>query len=57
MRRLRRVVDVGRGWLPHPSATCGPGIEDHVFELDPINVDPGTIEPYQHGEVYVTEGG
>ena len=26
--------------------------------LDPyINVDPGTMSPYQHGEVYVTEDG
>ena len=27
-------------------------------KLDPyINVDPGTMSPYQHGEVYVTEDG
>jgi len=27
-------------------------------KLDPyINVDPGTMEPIQHGEVYVTEDG
>lgn len=26
--------------------------------MDPyINVDPGTMSPYQHGEVYVTEDG
>ena len=26
-------------------------------KLDPyINVDPGTMSPYQHGEVFVTEG-
>jgi len=27
-------------------------------ELDPyINVDPGTMSPFQHGEVFVTEDG
>ena len=27
-------------------------------KFDPyINVDPGTMNPYQHGEVYVTEDG
>ena len=27
-------------------------------KLDPyINVDPGTMNPFQHGEVYVTEDG
>ena len=27
-------------------------------KLDPyLNVDPGTMSPYQHGEVYVTEDG
>ena len=29
-----------------------------VQKLDPyINVDPGTMSPYQHGEVFVTEDG
>ena len=29
-----------------------------LMKLDPyINVDPGTMNPYQHGEVYVTEDG
>lgn len=29
-----------------------------LIKLDPyINVDPGTLSPYQHGEVYVTEDG
>src|ERR671935_59267 len=29
-----------------------------VQKLDPyINVDPGTMNPYQHGEVFVTEDG
>lgn len=34
------------------------GIRVAAQKLDPyINVDPGTISPYQHGEVYVTEDG
>ncbi len=34
------------------------GITVTVQKLDPyINVDPGTMSPYQHGEVYVTEDG
>lgn len=29
-----------------------------LMKLDPyLNVDPGTMSPYQHGEVYVTEDG
>ncbi|HHJ53820.1 MAG TPA: CTP synthase [Caldithrix abyssi] len=29
-----------------------------ILKLDPyINVDPGTMNPYQHGEVYVTDDG
>ena len=34
------------------------GISTAVLKLDPyINVDPGTMSPYQHGEVFVTEDG
>jgi CTP synthase len=34
------------------------GISVSVQKLDPyINVDPGTMSPYQHGEVFVTEDG
>jgi CTP synthase len=34
------------------------GLRVSVQKLDPyINVDPGTMSPYQHGEVYVTEDG
>jgi CTP synthase len=34
------------------------GISVTVLKLDPyINVDPGTMSPYQHGEVFVTEDG
>ena len=34
------------------------GVNVAVQKLDPyLNVDPGTMSPYQHGEVYVTEDG
>ena len=28
-----------------------------LYEVITINVDPGTMSPYQHGEVFVTEDG
>ncbi|MCK9225781.1 MAG: CTP synthase, partial [Candidatus Muirbacterium halophilum] len=34
------------------------GLKVTILKLDPyINVDPGTMSPYQHGEVFVTEDG
>jgi len=34
------------------------GLKVTIQKLDPyINVDPGTMNPYEHGEVYVTEDG
>ena len=34
------------------------GISISIQKLDPyINVDPGTMNPYQHGEVFVTDDG
>jgi CTP synthase len=34
------------------------GLKVVAQKLDPyINIDPGTMSPYQHGEVYVTEDG
>ena len=34
------------------------GLEVTLLKLDPyINVDPGTMSPFQHGEVFVTEDG
>ena len=34
------------------------GLKVTLLKLDPyINVDPGTMSPYQHGEVYVTHDG
>ncbi|MDJ0973881.1 MAG: CTP synthase [Planctomycetota bacterium] len=36
----------------------GRGVRVQHQKLDPyLNVDPGTMSPYQHGEVYVTEDG
>ncbi len=34
------------------------GLNIMIKKLDPyINVDPGTMNPFQHGEVFVTEDG
>src|SRR5271156_4789431 len=34
------------------------GFKVRLRKLDPyLNVDPGTMSPYQHGEVYVTDDG
>ena len=34
------------------------GLKVSLQKMDPyLNVDPGTMSPYQHGEVYVTEDG
>src|SRR5579862_6293708 len=34
------------------------GLQVTIEKLDPyINVDPGTMNPYQHGEVFVTDDG
>jgi CTP synthase len=34
------------------------GLKIRMLKLDPyLNVDPGTMSPYQHGEVYVTDDG
>ncbi len=34
------------------------GLRVSILKLDPyLNVDPGTMSPYQHGEVFVTEDG
>jgi CTP synthase len=54
------VSSLGKGLA---SAAIGALLEGHGFKVammkcDPyINVDPGTMSPYQHGEVYVTEDG
>ena len=34
------------------------GIKVTLMKMDPyLNVDPGTMNPFQHGEVFVTEDG
>jgi CTP synthase (UTP-ammonia lyase) len=34
------------------------GLKVTIQKLDPyINIDPGTMNPYEHGEVYVTDDG
>src|SRR6187402_91666 len=34
------------------------GLKVSILKLDPyINMDPGTMSPYQHGEVFVTDDG
>lgn len=36
----------------------GHGFKISIIKIDPyINIDPGTMSPFQHGEVYVTEDG
>ncbi len=54
------VSSLGKGLA---AASLGSLLEGHGYrvtmqKLDPyINVDPGTMSPYQHGEVYVTDDG
>jgi len=54
------VSSLGKGIA---SASIGALMESHgykisLMKLDPyINVDPGTMSPFQHGEVYVTPDG
>jgi CTP synthase len=54
------VSSLGKGLA---SASIGALLEGHGYKValmkcDPyINVDPGTMSPYQHGEVYVTDDG
>ena len=54
------VSSIGKGLA---SASIGAllearGLRVTIVKLDPyINVDPGTMSPYQHGEVFVTDDG
>ena len=54
------VSSLGKGLA---AASIGALLEGHGYrvtlqKLDPyVNVDPGTMSPYQHGEVYVTTDG
>ena len=39
-------------------AAAGAGLQVRLRKLDPdLNLDPGTMSPYQHGEVFVTDDG
>jgi CTP synthase len=54
------VSSVGKGITVASIGTIlkNRGITVAVQKLDPyLNVDPGTMSPYQHGEVYVTKDG
>src|SRR4030095_3940336 len=54
------VSSLGKGLA---AASIGRLLEDHGYKValqkfDPyINVDPGTMSPFQHGEVFVTDDG
>ena len=54
------VSSLGKG-LAAASLGClleGHGYKVTMLKFDPyVNVDPGTMSPYQHGEVYVTDDG
>ena len=54
------VSSLGKGITAASLATVleSRGLNVTMLKLDPyINVDPGTMSPFQHGEVYVTEDG
>src|ERR671927_1689677 len=54
------VSSLGKG-LAASSIGClleARGMRVQMMKLDPyINVDPGTMSPFQHGEVFVTDDG
>src|ERR671938_1385639 len=54
------VSSVGKG-ISVASIGCilkSRGLHVSIQKLDPyLNVDPGTMSPYQHGEVFVTDDG
>ncbi|MEI8329934.1 MAG: CTP synthase [Chlamydiia bacterium] len=54
------VSSLGKGLTSASIAMLleGRGIKVALLKLDPyLNVDPGTMNPFQHGEVYVTDDG
>ena len=54
------VSSLGKGIAAASIATIleSRGLKVTMLKLDPyINVDPGTMSPFQHGEVFVTEDG
>src|SRR3546814_6940611 len=54
------VSSLGKGLMAASLAALlqARGYRVRIRKFDPyLNVDPGTMSPYQHGEVYVTDGG
>ena len=54
------VSSLGKGLTAASTAALleASGLTVSLIKVDPyINVDPGTMSPYQHGEVFVTEDG
>ena len=54
------VSSLGKGIVTASLASLlrSRGVKLKIRKLDPyLNVDPGTMSPYQHGEVYVTDDG
>ncbi|MBV9372636.1 MAG: CTP synthase [Alphaproteobacteria bacterium] len=54
------VSSLGKGLMAASLAALlqARGYKVRIRKLDPyLNVDPGTMSPYQHGEVYVTDDG
>jgi len=54
------VSSLGKGLLSASLAALlqARGFKCRIRKFDPyLNVDPGTMSPYQHGEVYVTDDG
>jgi len=54
------VSSLGKGLAAASMGTLleSRGLNVTIFKMDPyINVDPGTMSPFQHGEVFVTDDG
>ena len=55
------VSSLGKGlaaWLSIGALLESRGLKVTMLKMDPyINVDPGTMSPFQHGEVFVTDDG
>ena len=54
------VSSLGKGLMAAALAALlqARGYRVRIRKFDPyLNVDPGTMSPYQHGEVYVTDDG
>ena len=54
------VSSLGKGLAASSIASLleARGLKINIMKFDPyINVDPGTMSPFQHGEVFVTDDG